>query len=360
MKSLRLDLQFFAGEKTEKATPKKQQDTRKKGQVAKSMDVNTAFILLGGFLFLLVFSDWFGGKIKHQMEFILEKYLTLEVTLDNLEVLGKDIVLDVVMILAPLFLITFVIAYVSNLAQIGFLFSTEAIAFKLSKIDPIAGAKRIFSLRALVELVKSILKMSIIGVVTVTLIYSSIDKIFTLSFLNLEDSVKAMFDLMIMLGIYGAASLIFVAIFDLWYQRFDYAKNIRMSKQEIKEEYKNMEGDPQIKAQRRQRQREMAMRRMMQDVPNADVIITNPTHYAIALKYDESKKEAPYVVAKGVDYLAERIKKMAKEHEIPTIENRLLARSLYSEVEIGQEIPEAFFKAVAEILAIVYKQQGKI
>ena len=152
----------------------------------------------------------------------------------------------------------------------------------------------------------------------------------------------------------------FIAVFDYFYQKFDYEKSIRMSKQDIKDEYKNIEGDPLIKSRIKQRQREMAMQRMMQEIPNADVVITNPTHYAIAIKYDEQKMDAPFVVAKGVDFVAQKIKLIAKENDITTVENRPLARALYDQTEIGQGIPEEFFKAIAEILAFVYKAKGKV
>lgn len=215
-------------------------------------------------------------------------------------------------------------------------------------------------MRAIVELLKSILKILFVGVVTFIVLWTRIDEVLGLSYKSVGDAVKVIINLALQMGVAASIALLFLAVFDFLYQKFDFEKNIRMSKQDIKDEYKNSEGDPLIKSKIKQRQREMAMRRMMQEVPKADVIITNPTHFAICLKYDENKQDAPYVIAKGVDFVAEKIKKIAKEHEIIMVENRPLARALYDQTEIGDAIPEEFFKVVAEILAYVYRIKNKI
>jgi flagellar biosynthetic protein FlhB len=229
---------------------------------------------------------------------------------------------------------------------------------KLNKLDPIQGFKRIYSMRAIVELLKSLLKITVVGVVTFAVLWMDIDNILRLSQMTVEQSFVFIASLTVKMGLYASGALLILSFLDYLYQRFDYEKNLRMSKQDIKDEYKKSEGDPLIKSKIRQRQREMAMRRMMQDVPTADVVITNPTHYAIALKYDEKKMDAPYVVAMGVDHVAQKIKEIAKANDIIMVENRPLARALYDQVDLGQAVPEEFFQAVAEIIAYVYQTKS--
>lgn len=284
----------------------------------------------------------------------------VDVTENNIQHILIEVLKEVAIILGTIMIVAFIAAFASNFAQIGFMFSTESIAPKLEKLDPIKGFKRIFSMRAIVELLKSILKISFVGVVTFIVLWMKIDEVLSLSYKTVGQAIKIIINLVLQMGLAASIALLFLAVFDFLYQRYDFEKNIRMSKQDIKDEYKNSEGDPLIKSKIKQRQREMAMRRMMQEVPNADVIITNPTHYAICLKYDESKHDAPYVIAKGVDFLAEKIKKIGKENEVIMVENRPLARALYAQTEIGDTIPEEFFKIVAEILAYVYRIKNKI
>jgi flagellar biosynthetic protein FlhB len=360
LKLLSLDLQYFAGEKTEKATPKKRQDSRKKGQVAKSQDVNTAVVLLAIFLFLLFAGGYLNDIILNLFRYSFDEFIHIQVTEENVYVLFLDILKELVFFLGPIMLVAMIAGVAANYMQFGFLFSTEAIQFKLEKIDPIKGFKRIFSIRAIVELFKSILKISLVGIVTFTVLWLRIDDILILSQKSVGAAMVTLASLTVQMGLFASAALLFLSVLDYLYQKYDFEKNIRMSKQDIKDEYKNSEGDPLIKSKIKQRQREMAMRRMMQEVPNADVVITNPTHYAIALKYDEKKLDAPFVVAKGVDYVAQKIKYIAKENEVMTVENRPLARALYDQAEIGDAIPEEFFKAVAEILAYVYRTKNKI
>ena len=360
MKLLSIDLQYFAGEKTEKATPKKRQDTRKKGQVAKSQDVNTAFVLLAGFAVLSFFGSYMKNIVTSIFIFSFEDNMLVPLTENSVSVIFLQMIEQAAYLLMPIMIAAMIAGVLSNYLQIGFLFSTEAIQPKLNKLNPISGFKRIFSWRALVEFVKSILKIVLVGVVVFVVIWLRIDEILILSQKSIGAALATLADITVNVGLYSAVVLMFIAIFDYFYQKFDYEKSIRMSKQDIKDEYKNSEGDPLIKSKIKQRQREMAMQRMMQEVPNADVVITNPTHYAIAIKYDEEKMDAPFVVAKGVDFVAQKIKLIAKENDVTTIENRPLARALYDQTEIGQGIPEEFFKAIAEILAFVYKAKGKV
>jgi flagellar biosynthesis protein FlhB len=357
---LSLDLQYFNGEKTEKATPKKRQDAKKKGQTAKSQDVNTAVILLAVFLFLTFSASYVGNIVFNLFHHTFEQYMLMDLTENTVQVITLDLMKELALLLGPIMLVALVAGVFSNYVQVGAMFTTEPLQPKLEKIDPIKGFKRIFSMRAIVELLKSILKISFIGGITFVILYWRIDEVLSLSFKSASDSLTTMASLAVQMGIAASLALLFLSILDYLYQKYDFEKNIRMSKQDLKDEHKNMEGDPLIKSKIKQRQREMAMRRMMQEVPQADVVITNPTHFAIALKYDENKMDAPYVVAKGVDYVAQKIKYIAKENDVIMVENRPLARSLYDSAEIGDSVPEEFFKAVAEILAYVYRMKNKL
>lgn len=358
---LRLDLQFFAGEKTEKATPKKREDSRKKGQVLKSQDVTSAIVLLSVFLFLFFAAGFMKDRFFQFFKQTFHTYISMEkLDIDQTMLIYLEVVKEMAVVLLPIMLVAMIGAIAGNLIQFGLLFTGEPLKFDLKKIDPLKGLKRIFSIRAIVELLKSLLKISFIGGVTSLVLYMNIDKVLDLAFKSPSASMKTIAQLVALMGITASFVLLFISILDFLYQKFDYEKNLRMSKQDIKDEYKNMEGDPQIKSRIKQRQREMAMRRMMQEVPEADVVITNPTHYAIALKYKDGEMDAPVVVAKGVDFIAQKIKLIAKEHNIVTVENRPLARALYADAEIGSGIPDQFFKAVAEVLAYVYRIQRKI
>ncbi|MEK5039534.1 flagellar biosynthesis protein FlhB [Sporosarcina sp. FSL K6-3457] len=358
---LRLDLQFFAGEKTEKATPKKRQDSRKKGQVLKSQDVTSAIVLLTVFLFLFFIAGFMRDRFFVFFKQAFIEYVPLtHLDKDKAMLIYSEVLVQMAFILLPIMLAAVVAGLAGNLFQIGLLFTTEPLKFDLKKIDPIKGLKRIFSLRAIIELMKSVLKISFIGSTTAIILMLNIDNVLALAFKSPWDVMTTVAQLAALMGITAAFVLLFISILDFFYQKYDYEKNLRMSKQDIKDEHKNSEGDPIIKSRIKQRQREMAMRRMMQEVPHADVVITNPTHYAIAIKYDDGDMDAPIVVAKGVDFVAQKIKLIAKEHDIIMVENRPLARALYDDVEVGGRIPEEFFKAIAEILAYVYRIQRKI
>ncbi|HIV75766.1 MAG TPA: flagellar biosynthesis protein FlhB [Candidatus Pseudogracilibacillus intestinigallinarum] len=357
---LQLDLQYFAGEKTEKATPKKREDERKKGRVAKSSDVNTALLLLGSFIVLFAF----GGFVKDHMESLyfttFTKYVHMELDINTSQIILIDVLKSFAYIVFPVMLVAIIVSVAANLLQVGFLFTTEPLKFDLKKIDPIKGAKRIFSVRALVELLKSLLKITLIGATTFLIIWIYKDDMMMLAMKEPENAVQFFGQVTIVMGVAATILLLFLAVLDYMYQKYDFEKNIRMSKQDIKDEHKNIEGDPLIKSKLREKQRQAAMSRMMSEVPKADVVITNPTHYAIALKYDEAVVSVPYVVAKGTDDVAQKIKEIAKEHDIMMVENRPLARALYDEVEINDVIPEQFYKMVAEILAFVFQQENRM
>ncbi|MFM1650830.1 flagellar biosynthesis protein FlhB [Brevibacillus sp. B_LB10_24] len=354
-----IDLQYFNGEKTEKATPRKKQDARKKGQVAKSSELSPAITLVMTFFLLLMSGSWMLEVFQSILRQSLMTYTLWEVNEENLKVMIQQVAFAGGKIAAPVLGVIFISAVMTNYLQVGNLFTVEPIKPKLEKINPIKGFKRIFSLRSLVELAKSLLKISTGLYIAYVILLAAKDELIKLPMKTVEIVLSFTAGQAVKLGLMIGVLLLVWACFDYLYQRYEYEKNLRMSKQDIKDEYKKTEGDPLIKSKIRERQRQMAMRRMMQELPKADVVITNPTHFAVAIKYEAAQMSAPTVIAKGQDYLALKIKQIAKENRIVVMENKPLARALYSQVEIGQQIPEELFKAVAEVLAYVYKLQGK-
>lgn len=357
---IRMNLQFFAGEKTEQATPKKKQEAREKGQVAKSQEVGTALMMLAGFLFLLFMGQSMGLNLAKMMRGTFTEYLLWDVTVSNVKVIFQNFLWQSAVIVLPFLGVAVVIGVFSNYIQVGFLFTMEPLKMKLEKLDPIQGAKKLFSLRSLVELLKSILKIILTSTVAIMVLWKAVDKIVVLSQTSVGNVLSLVASLTVQIGIFIAILLIVLSILDYLYQRFEYEKGLRMSKQDIKDEHKKTEGDPLIKGKIKQRQREMAMSRMMQEIPKADVVITNPTHFAVAIQYQPNEMKAPKVIAKGKDHLALKIKEVAREANVITMENKPLARALYAEVDIDQEIPESLFKAVAEVLAYVYQLKKKV
>ncbi len=356
---LQLDLQLFAGEKSEPATPKKRQEAREKGQVAKSMDLPAAFILFFSFLSFYLFGGYMKEKMISLVSNTLRNELLMNLSMNNVQVLFGKLMLEGMLVLAPLLALSVVIAILGNYLQFGFMLTGEPLLMKFNKINPIEGFKRMFSMRAFVDFLKSTLKMLIIGYVVYTTMWEEKEKLLVLGRLPLESAMTYIWSITLQLGIKIGLILIVLSIFDFIYQKYEFEKSIKMSKQDIKDEYKKSEGDPLIKGKIKEKQRRMAMQRMMQEVPKADVVITNPTHFAVALKYDAANMQAPVVLAKGTDYLAFKIKDIAKQNGIMTMENKPLARALYAQVEIGESIPAELFQAVAEILAYVYKVKGR-
>lgn len=354
-----LNLQMFSGEKTEQATPKKKQEARKKGQVAKSNELPGAFIMFFSFLAFMMFGGFLKERIFKLLTGILTDYMNTEVTLGNITPLFNSLMMEVLLMLAPIFLVSFVIAILGNYMQIGFLMTGESLKMSFNKINPIEGFKKIFGLRAVVDFLKTMLKMILIGYIVYTSLWGEKEKLLNLADMPLDSTLKYVANLTVMLGIKIGLALVVLSVFDYMYQRYEYEKNLRMSKQDIKDEYKKTEGDPLIKGKIKEKQRKMALQRMMQEVPKADVVITNPTHYAVAIQYTAGSMEAPKVLAKGTDFVALKIREVAKENGIITMENRPLARALYDQVEIGQVIPHELFQAVAEVLAYVYRMKGK-
>lgn len=351
-----------ADNKTEKATPKKRREAREQGQVLKSTEVNTAFsgIVMLGLMIVLwpvytnqllrLFTDYLGSSVMDAANY--------EMSAGVVEGLFRESMLSMVRILLPIMGCAMLVGLISNLGQVGFLFTTKTIKPKLERISPIKGFQRIFSFRTVTELLKSILKIVLLGYIFYSEYRKIMPKFPYLIELDLYNAFLEIMDIALSIALKMSVVLGIIAGFDYIYQWWKYEKDIMMTKQEIKDEYKLMEGDPKIKGQIRQKQRQMSASRMMERVPSADVVITNPTHYAIALKYEEGVSSAPVVIAKGKDYVAKKIKEKAHEYRIEIVENKPLAQALYSLCEIDDEIPAEFYQAVADILVFVYRQKN--
>lgn len=342
-------------EKTEQPTPKKLQDAAEKGQIARSKDLGTAFVLIGSAAAILVFGKMLAMAV-------------LDVGQRMLQLNPKDIFETNSMFtawgavgerlappLAGIFLIILLAAFIGNTLLGGFNFSWQAAGPKLSKMDPMKGFKRMFGLQALVELLKSILKVIVVVGIAYLLLKMYFFDIMALSLMSEPNNIESALYFLAWLFLGLCASVSVIAAVDAPYQKWNHIKQLKMSLQEIKDEHKNSEGDPQIKARIRRTQMQMSMKRMMQEVPKADVIVTNPTHYAVALKYDQGKFRAPVVVAKGVDEVAMHIRKIGNEHKVPVIESPGLARSIFYTTQLDHPIPEQLFAAVAQVLAYVYQ-----
>lgn len=347
-------------EKTEKATPKKRSDERKKGNVFQSKDLIAIVSLLGMFYAMKFWMPYLLTAIRRLMSDSIEKIpMILTLSSEVRMQLFFECVLLIVICALPLLLISVLVNILAAGVQTKFLFRTESLKPKYSRIDFLQGIKKLISVRSLVELVKALVKIIVLIVIVWLQIEKIIPYLSTLMFMPLSDAVGMLGEWIMSIVLSAGIYFVFLSAFDYAYQRYDYEKNIRMSKQEIKEEYKQTEGDPQIKGKMRERQRAASMNRMMSKIPEADVIIRNPTHFAIAIKYDSEKNRAPMVVAKGQDHIAMKIIEIATEAKIEMVENKTLARGLYESVELEREIPEEFYQPVAEILAFVYSLKRK-
>jgi flagellar biosynthesis protein FlhB len=344
--------------RSEKPTARKLQKAREKGQVTRSKEVPSAAVLLGSLLVLYYFGQTIFHTLEYQMRHLCNFRVPSEITLPYLSGLIGNPGGRVVMVVGPILMAAMIFSIAANMMQGGLAFSTESLGFHFSKLSPKSGLSRIVSKNGLMELVKSLLLIIACSIIS----YQVISKHFSLYPRLILMDVRALlywtvtisFEIIIRVAIL----LVIIAIADYYFQKYRFTEQLKMTKQEVKEEFKEMEGDPTTKGRIRRIQREMARKRMMADVPNADVIITNPTHYAIALSYKMESMEAPKVIAKGVGFLALKIRELAQEHGIPLVENKPLAQTLYKSVEIGESIPGNLYKAVAEILAYVYKAKN--
>ena len=364
------DLQFFAdgpgGEKTEEPTAKKLQDARNEGQVANSREVGNAAGLLALFVLIRLLYGYMGDNFSGMFRYVYNQIPEAIILYDgftpfqNIQAMMKHAVIVMFLTALPFFVAALLIGLTANIAQVGWKVTTKPLQPKLSKLNPISGFKKIFSSRSIFELFKSITKIAVISLGVYNYFIGVNASLFTLYDMPLKQAIGLMGSMIIDVGIRIAAVYVIIAAADVVFQRRKFKKDMRMTKQEVKDEYKNTEGDPQIKGQQRRRMMQASQRRMMQELPQADVVITNPTHYAVAIKYDADLYDAPKVVAKGEDYLAQRIKDVAKEHGIEIVENKPLARMLYANVEVGEFVPPELYQAVAEVLAFVYHLQGKV
>ena len=360
------DLQFFGDDKTEEATSKKLSDTRNEGKVAKSQELAHGLELVAMFIILRLTAFFMGDHFIGFFRWIyngvmIDAVKTVRGGPDahDTHVLMMNVIIQMIIILLPFFIVGFVVAFLSNGLQFQFKVTFKPLKPSLSKFNPISGLKRIFSLQSLFNLGLAIVKVILISVIAYNALVDHLGELFVLYDLEMNQGIALALDLVISTGLRISLVYLLVGVVDLIYQRRKFKKDIKMSKQEVKDEYKDQEGDPQIKGQIRQRMREASQRRMMQDVPRADVIITNPTRIAVAIRYVRDVMEAPIVVAKGADYVAAQIRRIAEENEVPIMENKALARSLYTSVEVSQMIPPDLFGAVAEILAAVYRMKGE-
>lgn len=368
---LGLNLQFFAddgqgGEKTEEPTQKKLDDARDEGQVAKSREIANGLGLLALFLVLKLWIGTMGRQFLESFDMVYARIPDIcklrggTSPAGDIATLLRIIMLRLLLIILPVFLVGVIVAFVSDLVQVKWHPTTKPLKPKGSKLNPINGFKKIFSAQSLVELVKSIAKIFLIAYVTYSYIKDKQPLLFSLYDMPMMQSVNLIGNTVINLGIRISAIYMIIAALDFAYQKYKFNKDMKMTKQEIKEEYKNSEGDPEIKGKIKQRMREASQRRMMQSVPQADVVITNPTHYAVAVKYDPETAPAPIVVAKGADFVAQKIKEIARENDVQIVEDKPLARMLYANVDIDDQVPPELYQAVAEVLAFVYHAQGKV
>jgi flagellar biosynthetic protein FlhB len=346
-------------EKTEEATPKRREETREKGQVTKSREL-TSIAVLGGCLIYFYFgAPVLIGRLLEVMKACFRQSGQLTVSVDSIQALLLDLALQTLLTLLPILLVAMLCGFLANFFQVGLIFSTEAIAPKLSKVSPLEGFKRLFSLQSFVELIKNIFKIAIVGAVAYLTVSGEAKAIVPLMDLSVTEIVYYIGQVSFKILYTTCWVLILLAILDYLYQRWEHEKKLKMSRQEIKDENKQSEGDPLVKGRIKRLQREMARKRMMAAVPKADVVITNPTHLAVALRYDPETMPAPLVIAKGADFLAEKIREIAKKHDVPLIENKPLAQVLYKMVAVEKSIPENLYKVVAEILAQVYSLKRK-
>jgi len=346
-------------EKTEEPTSKKIEDAKKEGNVPKSQDIAgfvTLIVAIGAMFALFMFM---GNRIFN-LYFYYMSLMGKEITKELVFQIGLHSITELVFIVMPLALMVAISGIVANVMQFGFIFTTKPLEPNLNKIDPIKGFGKLFSLKKLLDGLKITAKVTIVFIIAFNFLVDFTKELQSVVMYDLKSQFMWLIDkAMILIAVMIILFFVF-AILDLMLVRYQYFKDLRMSKQEIKDEYKQMEGDPQVKARIKKLQMEMAQNRMLNDIPTADVVITNPTHYAVALRYDKTKENAPRIVAKGMDNLALKIKEIAREHLIQIVENPPLARELYKSCEVNETIPETLFKAVAEVLAFVYKARGEI
>ena len=367
---IKLNLQLFAkdgpgGEKTEPASQKKLDDARKKGQVAKSKEIVNAAFLVIVFAFLQMYVGSMGESFIEsftKIYNIIPKYARNAEDINvnvALAVLG-DILMSILTLIAPFLALAFLIYFIGDLVQVKWKISGEALKPKFKNLNPVNGVKRMFSKQSLINLLKSVAIVFICVYIIYTEIVDKINALYGLYNVSLTQGIGYAGDIIFSIALKISAVYLVVGVIDYVFQKRKFKQDMMMTKQEVKDEYKQSEGDPTVRQQIRRKMREVSQRRMMQKLPEADVVITNPTHFAVAIKYDLALAKAPVVIAKGEDFLAQKIKEVARENNIEIVENKPLARALYHSVDIDEEIPQELYQAVAEVLAVVYKaKRGK-
>ncbi len=359
-----MNLQFFAegADKTEEPTAKKLQDARKEGQVAKSQELISGAMLFALFICIKLFGGYMANsfiKVFYRNYGYISTYGVEYPQLGNLTGMFGRAMLDILLMTLPVFSFGVVIAFALNVFQVKWKVTSKPLQPKLNRLNPVSGFKKIFSMDKLFELLKAVLKIVIIFWVAYSTLMGEIDKMKILYDLDLMPAVVYISNFVINMGIKISAVYLLIGFADFLYQKLKFKKDMRMSKQEVKDEYKQQEGDPQVKGKIKSKMRESSMRRMMQKMPEADVVITNPTHFACAIKYDKETASAPVLIAKGADHLAQKLKDIAKEHNVPIVENKPLARMLYYNVDVDAEIPQELYQMTAEVLAYVYQLKNK-
>ncbi len=349
------------GERTEKATPKRRRDERKKGNVLQSKDIVTVFTLIGGFYVLkLTFMSSYSALKGCMLKYFSYMQNKAGLSQDLIREMAYDSVLVAARIIAPLMACIVFLSIAATVFQTKPLFVLDSLKPKFNRLSPLQGFKKIFSVRSIVEVLKGIIKISILFYLLYDFIGKQINELPKLFTLEIPAACGYMFQTVFDMALRIGMAFAVISVFDFFYQRWEYERQLKMSKQEIKEEYKQLEGDPQVKGKIKELQRKMAMSRMMQQVPDADVVIRNPTHFAVALRYDPEKHEAPVLLAKGQDEMALRIVRVAEENEIFIVENKPLARAIYAVTDLNQQLPPEFYGAVAEILVHVYRINKKL
>lgn len=345
-------------EKTEAASPKRRKKAREQGQIAKSKEIASAAVLLGALGVGLLSCSWMLTRLSHEMALTFRGIARRDMTPTMVHTLMGDLFFKTVEILFPFLLPICLLGILSYLVQTGFLF-VPSILPKFSRVNPFKGLKNLLSMKSIVELLKSLLKVAIVAWIAYLVLEDELVGIPSLFYMSLQDVLSFMGHSITRLILYAGIAMIVIALADYGYQRWQIEKDLRMTKQEVKEESKNTEGDPTIKARIRRKQMELARMRMMAAVPTADVVITNPTHLAVALQYDPETMLSPKIIAKGAGFVAQRIRDLAREHRIPIVENKPLAQALYKAVRLGDNVPAELYKAVAEVLAYVYRLKGR-
>lgn len=347
-------------DKTEQATPRKRSEARKKGQVASSREVPSVAVLIAALATLWFFGGYMYSHLRSLTRDAFAMIAKPEISLPQCVAFGSGVIERFVIVILPVMTAVVVTALVANVLQVGWLLSWEKLRPELSKIDPIKGMQRLISRQTLMELFKSLAKLGIVATIGYLTVKGEMDKLPFLADMEVQAILVYILKIGFKIFIRMSMAMILIAIADYAFQRWHFEQQMKMTKQEVRDEFKRTEGDPIVKARIKKIQYEMAKRRMMQEVPEADVVVTNPVHLAVALKYESSEMKAPKVLAKGAGDVAERIKAVAKQHDVPIVEDKDLARNLYKMVEIGSEIPSALYQSVAEVLAYVYRLRNRV